>query len=95
VGGAKDSRHLTGDAADLATGNLETQIIRAARLTKFPAVGAIGLYPDPDDQIIHTDQRPRVNGKVLLWVRSGGVYNYDLPPDLIAKLKAAGAVDID
>jgi hypothetical protein len=58
VGGARDSLHLYGRAADLAPVNITLYRLIAAALTT-PAFesGGIGLYPQSG--IIHVDVRPR------------------------------------
>jgi len=58
VGGARDSLHLYGRAADLYPVNISLYRLIAAALTSpsFES-GGIGLYPDSG--IIHVDVRPR------------------------------------
>ena len=58
VGGARDSLHLYGRAADLYPGYISLYRLIAAALTSpsFES-GGIGLYPDSG--IIHVDVRPR------------------------------------
>ena len=58
VGGARDSLHLYGRAADLAPVNITLyRLISAAMTSPCFEIGGIGLYPEFG--IIHVDIRPR------------------------------------
>lgn len=72
IGGAKNSLHTTGMAADIAVGQLDKQIPVAAFLSKIPEVGGIGLYEAKG--IIHVDIRPHVGPPATWLEKSNGKY---------------------
>jgi uncharacterized protein YcbK (DUF882 family) len=67
VGGAPQSEHETGSAADLEIEGLSLKEMLAAAL-RNPAFGGIGLYPD--EGFIHVDVRERF----ARWARVAGKY---------------------
>ena len=87
IGGAKNSLHTTGMAADIAVGQLDKQIRVAAFLSKIPEVGGIGLYESKG--IIHVDIRPHV-GAPATWIeKSNGQYS-SLSTILRTRIRMAG-----
>ncbi len=87
IGGAKNSLHTTGMAADVAVGGIPEQVKAAAFLSKLDEVGGIGLYESKG--IVHVDIRPHV-GKPAMWLeRADGKY-VPLPLALRARIKLAG-----
>lgn len=69
VGGAPQSQHLLGIAADISVpGDLDDQVAIAKILFKNPAVGGIGLYSHK--RIIHVDIRKRAEGGPAIWLHS-------------------------
>lgn len=85
VGGAPNSQHLYGKAADIRSGEhtgLELFMAVARHALTNPHIGGIGLYfPEHDrGKFIHTDIRARVaGGKVTCWYFNGTRY-VSLPP---------------
>lgn len=74
VGGAKASRHVVGDAADIRPGeisrvsSLAELVARMLKNGELPQIGGFGIYPT----WIHVDCRPRkANGGVALWYGKG------------------------
>jgi uncharacterized protein YcbK (DUF882 family) len=76
VGGARDSRHMHGDAADIApklatrtkVKELRDLVKQMEEEGKLPLLGGFGAY----ERWIHVDTRPRKgNGEVALWVGNG------------------------
>jgi uncharacterized protein YcbK (DUF882 family) len=74
VGGALESFHLLGDAADIAPVDLDrvdelhTVIQRMVRQGLRLPVGGLGLYPN----WVHVDVRPRrANGTIATWMGKG------------------------
>lgn len=70
VGGASDSRHKTGEAADLLFKGvpLDRQYAEAKNIPQF---GGVGLYHP--ELTIHVDVRPRkADGRLYEWGRLGG-----------------------
>jgi uncharacterized protein YcbK (DUF882 family) len=87
IGGAKNSLHTTGMAADIAVGGIPDQIKVAAFLSKLDDVGGIGLYETKG--IIHVDIRPHV-GKPAMWLEKANGKYVPLPLALRARIKLAG-----
>jgi len=87
IGGAKNSLHTTGMAADIAVGGIPEQIKVAAFLSKLDDVGGIGLYEAKG--IVHVDVRPHV-GKPAMWLEKANGQYVPLPILLRAKIKLAG-----
>ena len=87
IGGAENSLHTTGMAADIAVGSIPEQIKVAAFLSKIPQVGGIGLYEAKG--IIHVDIRPHV-GKPAMWLEKANGKYVPLPLALRARIKLAG-----
>lgn len=87
IGGAKNSLHTTGMAADLSVGDIPDQIKVAAILSKIPAVGGIGLYEVKG--IVHVDIRPHV-GRPTTWLEKANGQYVPLPLTLKARINLAG-----
>jgi len=87
IGGAKNSLHTTGMAADIAVGQLDKQIPVAAFLSKNPSVGGIGLYEAKG--IIHVDIRPHVGPPATWLEKSNGKY-VPLTTILRTRIRLAG-----
>lgn len=87
IGGAKNSLHTTGMAADIAVGQLDKQIPVAAFLSKIPEVGGIGLYEAKG--IIHVDIRPHVGPPATWLEKSNGKY-VPLTTILRTRIRLAG-----
>lgn len=87
IGGAKNSLHTTGMAADIAVGQLDKQIPVAAFLSKIPEVGGIGLYESKG--IIHVDIRPHVGPPATWLEKSNGKY-VPLTTILRTRIRLAG-----
>ena len=87
IGGAKNSLHTTGMAADIAVGGIPEQIKVAAFLSKLNDVGGIGLYESKG--IVHVDIRPHV-GKPAMWLEKTNGQYVSLPLTLRARVKLAG-----
>lgn len=87
IGGAKNSLHTTGMAADVAVGGIPEQIKVAAFLSKLPDVGGIGLYESKG--IVHVDIRPHVGAPAMWLEKSNGQY-VPLPIILRTKIRLAG-----
>lgn len=87
IGGAKNSLHTTGMAADIAVGQLDKQVRVAAFLSKLPAVGGIGLYEAKG--IIHVDIRPHV-GKPSTWLEKANGQYVPLSIILRTRINLAG-----
>lgn len=56
VGGAKDSYHVKGMAADIAAGPAGLSVTELAQLAEKYGFNGIGLYPD--NGFVHVDVRP-------------------------------------
>ena len=76
IGGAARSRHMAGDAADIAPAMATRDRVKALRNVvydmeragRLPALGGFGAYVG----WIHVDARPRKpDGKLALWVGRG------------------------
>lgn len=87
IGGAKNSLHTTGMAADIAVGGIPDQIKVAAFLSKLDDVGGIGLYETKG--IVHVDIRPHV-GKPAMWLEKANGQYVPLPIILRTRIKLAG-----
>ena len=72
VGGASGSKHLLGQAADIAATD-DMQIKIAAFATSLPKLGGFGIYPGSG--LVHVDIRPRVNGAITRWIQVNGIYH--------------------
>lgn len=69
VGGAEDSAHLTGEAADIRSGDpkaLYYLILEMYERGELPALGGLGLY----NGWVHVDTR-RVEGHLRIWGGKG------------------------
>lgn len=75
VGGARNSRHVQADAADIVAKGYSAEQVHARildlyRAGKLPRLGGLGLYPG----FVHVDVRPRgVGGRIARW--NGGRAN--------------------
>ena len=87
IGGARNSLHTTGMAADIAVGGLAEQIKVAAFLSKLPEVGGIGLYETKG--IVHVDIRPHA-GIPTTWIEKANGQYVPLSLALKARIKLAG-----
>lgn len=87
IGGAKNSLHTTGMAADLAVGDIAEQVKVAAILSKIPAVGGIGLYEVKG--IVHVDIRPHA-GRPTTWLEKANGQYVPLPILLKTRINLAG-----
>ena len=87
IGGAKNSLHTTGMAADIAVGAIPDQIKVAAILSKIPAVGGIGLYEAKG--IVHVDIRPHA-GAPTMWLEKANGQYVPLPIILRTRIRLAG-----
>lgn len=78
VGGAKNSQHLYGTAADIWVDSLTSLQLFDFFVKNFgDKLGGIGLYADENTKgnFIHVDIRARVNNSVTAWYQtSAGVY---------------------
>jgi uncharacterized protein YcbK (DUF882 family) len=74
IGGAPNSQHTIGIAADIhVPGDLIDQCNVAKLLIRNPKVGGIGLYAAKN--IVHVDIRARNNGQVTSWLQDAlGTY---------------------
>lgn len=87
IGGAKNSLHTTGMAADIAVGGIPEQIKVAAFLSKLPEVGGVGLYESKG--IVHVDIRPHV-GVPSTWIEKANGQYVPLSLALKARIRLAG-----
>lgn len=87
IGGAKNSLHTTGMAADIAVGGIPEQIKVAAFLSKLGEVGGIGLYESKG--IVHVDIRPHV-GAPAMWLEKANGQYVPLPIILRTRIRLAG-----
>jgi uncharacterized protein YcbK (DUF882 family) len=72
AGGAKNSLHLTGQAADIVVEGLDPrEAYHEARKVLAFDNGGIGVYPPGDGGFIHVDVR---TSKKARWARVGGKY---------------------
>lgn len=89
VGGASDSRHKTGEAADLFFKGipLDRQYAEAKNIPQF---GGVGLYYP--ETTLHVDVRPRKpDGRLYEWGRLGGRGNpYVAIQAVLAKIPGGG-----
>jgi len=71
VGGAKNSYHLRGMAADIVIGELDVyrMALLAEQIEEFRG-GGLGIYPDVNPPFIHVDVR---DGRAR-WAKVGGKY---------------------
>lgn len=92
VGGAKDSYHVRGMAADITSGYARWTPIELAKVAcQISALGGLGLYAPVNrmGSFIHVDTRPRVRGKITTWYYSASGGYGPLPADIRAALVAA------
>lgn len=75
VGGAKDSTHMTAEAADvrpgrgMTVGELHALILEMHRRGELPDLGGLGLYPASD--WVHVDIRKPADGHLRRWQGAG------------------------
>lgn len=89
VGGATNSQHLYGEAADIYCSKTGKEFFLYMLDNFHDVIGGIGLYADENSagKFIHVDIRPKVNGAVTTWYFNGSEYVY-LPISVQNTLKA-------
>lgn len=73
VGGASNSMHIAGKAADIQVDQLDAFALLHMITSNSPDFGftGIGFYPDRNEMFVHVDTRP---GPLATWARIGNKY---------------------